>query len=408
MKHVWVLNHYAAAPGESGISRTHYLAQHLPPYGWSASIIAASTDYHTRKQRLEDHETLRLEVLDSVPFLWLRTPSYIRNDWRRVLNILAYTLRALLPSSTSQLKKPDAIIGSSVHPLAALAGAILAWIKKVPFIFEVRDLWPQTLIDMGHLKPDSLVTRALQYLELWLYKRAAYTIVLLEHADEYIVPLGIDKSRVVWIPNGVDSKQFPAAQTTKAASDVFTLMYFGAHGDANGLKTVLDAMHLLKGKTLPMPVRLRLIGDGTEKKGLIEYAKTLGLDNVSFENPVPKKEIPALAQEADVFTFNVRNLALFKYGMSPNKLFDYFAASRPIIYTGATLRNMVEEAKAGLTVPPENPSAMADAVQTLLAMTPAQREEMGHNGRRYVEEKHSFPYLAQKLAVVLDKAVSSS
>lgn len=399
MKHVWILNHYAATPSSSGVTRTYNLAKNLPPYGWTASIIAASTDYHTREQRLNEGEVSRLEMIDDVPFLWLRTPPYQANDWRRVLNILVYAARALWPDMMTPLAKPDVIIGSSVHPFAALAGAFLAKRYKVPFVFEVRDLWPQTLIDMGALKQGGLVTRALQALELWLYRQSKYTIVLLEHADEYIVPLGIPKEKVVWIPNGVDSSQFPPAQEKAVDPDAFTLMYFGAHGDANGLRTVLDAMALLKDKK----VKLRLIGDGPEKAGLIEHARSLGLTNVSFENPVPKKQIPSLAAQADAFVFNVRNLDLFKYGMSPNKLFDYMAAARPIIYTGVDNRNMVAQAGAGLTVRPEDPSAMARAVEAMMAMTPAQRAEMGAAGRRYVEEKHAFGYLAEKLATLLDR-----
>ncbi len=402
MKHVWILNHYAATPSSSGVTRTYNLAKNLPPYGWTASIIAASTDYHTREQRLKDGEVSRLEMIDDVPFLWLRTPSYQANNWKRVLNILVYAARALWPGMMKPLQKPDVIIGSSVHPFAALAGAFLAKRYKVPFVFEVRDLWPQTLIDMGALKPGSLITRALQALELWLYKQSKYTIVLLEHADEYIVPLGISKEKILWIPNGVDSSQFPPAQAKEADPDSFTLMYFGAHGDANGLRNVLETMALLKDKK----VKLRLIGDGPEKAGLIEHARASGLTNVSFENPVPKKQIPTLAAQADVFLFNVRNLDLFKYGMSPNKLFDYMAAARPIIYTGVDDRNMVAQAGAGLTVMPEDPSAMAKAVEALMAMTPAQRAEMGAAGRRYVEEKHAFGYLAQKLGLLLDRCVS--
>ena len=402
MKHVWILNHYAATPSSSGVTRTYNLAKNLPPYGWTASIIAASTDYHTREQRLNDGEVSRLEMIDGIPFLWLRTPSYQANNWRRVLNILVYAARAVWPGMMTSLAKPDVIIGSSVHPFAALAGAFLAKRYKVPFVFEVRDLWPQTLIDMGALKPGSLITRALQALELWLYKQSKYTIVLLEHADEYIVPLGIPKEKVVWIPNGVDSSQFPPAQAKEVDPESFTLMYFGAHGDANGLRTVLDAMALLRDKK----VKLRLIGDGPEKAGLIEHARALDLVNVSFENPVPKKQIPSLAAQADAFVFNVRNLDLFKYGMSPNKLFDYMAAARPIIYTGVDNRNMVAQAGAGLTVRPEDPPAMAGAVEAMMAMTSAQRAEMGAAGRRYVEEKHAFDYLAQKLGLLLDRCVS--
>ena len=408
MKHVWILNHYAQTPTGSGATRHYYFAKNLEAYGWTASIIAASVEMHTKEQRLSKMQLKRLEVINGVPFLWLKTPSYTRNNWRRMLNMLAFGVHAIIPFATKYLVRPDAIIGSSVHPFAALAGAIIAWRRHVPFLFEVRDLWPQTLIDMGYLRPESFVTNIFQHLELWLYKRASTIIAVLPQAYEYIVPLGIAREKIIWIPNGVDMQAFPQPRPPTPNPAVFTLMYFGAHGRANGIENTLEAMACLNKLALPLPIKLRLIGDGPDKSQLIEKAKTLGLTNVSFEPPVPKSKIPTLAQEADAFVFNILNLPLYRFGISLNKLFDYMASGRPIIYAGSASNDPVAEAQAGLTVPPENPQAMAEAIVQLMAMSPELREEMGGRGRRYVEEKHSFAYLSQKLATALDVCTANA
>ncbi len=405
MKHVWILNHYAQTLASSGITRHYHLAKHLPAHGWSASVIASSVDLHTKAQRLAKGETRRLETIGETSFLWLRTPRYERNDGRRILNILAYTLRVLLPWNLRGLQEPDAILGSSVHPLAAWAAALLARRKKVPFIFEVRDLWPQTLIDMGAITPNGLPARALRALEKWLYKQALYIVVLLPKASDYIAPLGVAPERIVWIPNGVDLQDFPSPSPAPEEPPVFNLMYFGAHGEANGLAPLIEAMALLKGRDLPRPARLRMIGDGPEKPALMQLTARLEVENISFEPAVAKTKIPVLAREADAFVFVVRDLPLYRYGISLNKMFDYLAAARPILYAGAAVNNVIGEAKAGLTVPPENPSVLADAIERLVSLPPEERAEMGRNGRAYVEKHHAFSHLAGLLADVLNKSV---
>ena len=158
MKNVWILNHYAQEPGGAGGTRHYSLAKHLVDYGWKASIIAASVELNTGRQRLSPGEKRRLSKFGNVPFLWVRTPRYKGNGGGRMINMLMYSLRVLLPWTTRKLDRPDVIIGSSVHPFAAAAGAILARRFRVPFVFEVRDLWPQTLVDLGRLQEKSIIT----------------------------------------------------------------------------------------------------------------------------------------------------------------------------------------------------------------------------------------------------------
>ena len=404
MKQVWLLNHYAKDPSDAGGTRHFHLAEHLPAYGWQASIIAASVDHATGQQRLTANERQRLENLQGVPFLWINTPGYSGNGGGRVRNMLAYTLAVLRSQTTAKLPRPDVVIGSSVHPFAAVAGALLARRFKVPFIFEVRDLWPQTLIDMGRLQEGSFMTWALRKLELWLYHRAARTVVLLPLAWQYIVPLGIAKERVVWIPNGVDLSLFPRSVSEEAPDNgAFTLMYFGAHGQANGLDNVLKAMAQVQQMAEGQRIRLRLIGDGPLKPALMAQAKALGLRNVHFEPPVPKREIPGLAAQADAFVIPIPNLPkLYRFGVSPNKLFDYLAAERPILIASDIANNPVAEAQAGLVVPPAQPPALAEAIVKMANMPLAARQRMGRAGREYVEQNHGFEQLAGRLATVLD------
>ena len=403
MKNVWILNHYAQEPSGAGGTRHFHLAEHLQAYGWHATIIAASVEHQSGHQRLEPNEKKRCDYFKGVPFLWVRTPEYQGNGGGRMRNMLAYTWAVLQRSTTAKLPRPDVVIGSSVHPFAAVAGALLARRYKVPFIFEVRDLWPQTLVDMGRLQEDSFMTWALRKLELWLYRRAARTVVLLPRAWEYITPLGIPKERVVWIPNGVDLSLFPRSTVADTAKDHFTLMYFGAHGQANGLDNVLHAMKHVQEQSNGRNIHLRMIGDGPLKPSLVEQASEMGLTNVSFEPPVAKSQIPALAAQADAFVIAVLNLpGLYRYGISMNKLFDYLAAEQPILIASNGANNPVEDAQAGLTVPPGQPQALAEAIVKIANTPLPERQRMGRAGREYVEQNHGFEQLAGRLAAVLD------
>ena len=369
-------------------------------------MIAASVELNTGRQRLSDRERTGIAEFDGIPFLWIRTPQYEGNGGGRMGNMLTYAARVLLPSSTKELEKPDVIVGSSVHPFAAWSGAILAKRFRVPFVFEVRDLWPQTLVDLGRLSEKSLITKLLRKLEKWLYDRADRIVVLLPKADEYIVPLGIPKYKIVWIPNGVELEDY-AAPAPLPIRERFTLMYFGAHGQANGLDTLLEAMAELQKRPNMAHVHLHMIGSGPLKPALQELARQLDLHNVEFSEPVAKRDIPSVAAEADAFVICVKDLPeLYRFGISMNKLFDYLAAARPIIMASAAANNPVDESKAGVTVPPENPKALANAIESISMKTLNERRALGLAGRHFVEKKHSFEVLGACFANMLNELIT--
>ncbi|MCE9662463.1 glycosyltransferase family 4 protein [Halomonas sp. M5N1S17] len=415
MKHVWILNHYAKHPETAGGARHFQLARHLPAHGWRATLIASSVDHPSGFQRLAENEPMRLETSGGVPFLWLRTAAYRGNGGGRIQNMLQYAWQAIRPSRLKALDRPDLIIGSSVHPFAALSGWWLARRHGVPFIFEVRDLWPQTLIDMGRLREGSLTTRCLRALEDFLYRRARRVLTLLPRAEEYIVPRGVPAEHVVWLSNGVDLGDYPdvSPPQPRPPEMPLTLMYFGSHGEANGLDVLLEAMGQVKAAhgVGNVPVRLRLIGDGPSKDALQRQASGLGLDGrwVSFEPAVPKREIPLLAREADAFVITVRDLPqLYRFGISMNKLFDYMAAARPVIIASAAVNDPVAEAQAGITVKPEDPAALAEAITRLVALSPEARARMGWAGREHMEAAYDYRILAGRLAGVMNDVMDET
>jgi glycosyltransferase involved in cell wall biosynthesis len=219
-----------------------------------------------------------------------------------------------------------------------------------------------------------------------------------------MVEKGADRERVVWIPNGINTDLVPPPEPP-ANDGVFTVMYAGAHGLANALDYVLDAAAVLQQEDLDRRILIRFIGDGPEKSRLQEVAAQRELTNVRFDGPVPRNRVYDLLREADAFVMPLKHSPVFRWGVSPNKLFDYLATARPVIFSVNSPINPVAEAQAGLTVPPENPLALAEAIKELLYMSPEKRWEMGLRGREYVERYHSFARLADKLEKTLKDAM---
>ena len=338
-------------------------------------------------------------MVEGVRFSWVKTPPYEGNGAGRVKNMLSFAARIWRSKPTSELPAPDLVLGSTPHPFAALAAERVARRHRVPFVLEVRDLWPDSLVKVGGASPNHPLVRVLGWLERHLYASAHSIVTLLPNAAGHIVARGGKAERIVWVPNGVDFSIAPAA-TPRAPDAPFTVVYAGSHGRANAIDSMVDAARALAGQSHP-PVRFRFIGEGPERDRLKQAVADERLASVSFDGPVPKEQIYRELQEADVLLATTRNIDLYEHGLSFNKLFDYLAAGRPIVFGAACPGNPVEEANAGMIVPPEDSDAMATAIRQLAVMTPDQRWEIGLRGRRFAEDNYDI----RKLAVRLEDAM---
>lgn len=405
---VWIFNHYAHGEDVPGGTRHYDLARELVKHGYQVTIFASNLQRAGhRETRLAPGERWKAEDVDNVRFVWIRTFPYQRNDWRRVLSMVSYMLRTWwlgrrLPKLSPSIEKPDVIIGSSVHLLAVLAACLVAKHHRARFIMEVRDLWPQTLIDMGEMSERNPVTKILQFLERFLYERAERIIVVAPSMGEYISDRGIRKEKIVWISNGVDLSRFKDSAARDLSDNRFKAMYLGAHGRANALDVLLDAAKVAQDQG-HQEIEFILVGDGPEKPRLVERARELGLTNMRFRDPIPKTEVPKALGDATATLLVLHDLPLYRYGISLNKLFDYLAAGKPLIIAGDPVNNPVKQTHCGLTVPPRNPEALAEAIIELSRMPTEEREAMGRRGREYVEKHHAIPVLAERLVQCIDE-----
>lgn len=405
---LWILNHYAVSPDLPGGTRHFDLGRELVKRGHDVTIFASGFGHKIRQYTKVDRNKLfRTEVYDGVRFVWINTFPYYKNDWRRVVNMLSYGWRVL--SCTEGLEKPDAIIGSCVHPFAALSGWWLSRKYKAKFFFEERDLWPQILVDMGALRENSFVAKVLYALESFLYRKAQKVIFPMSGGLEYAIGRGVSRDKVVWLPQGVDLERFDNAKPLEPDSDIamcfyknknkFKVLYTGAHGPANDLESLVGCASILR-DSYP-DIHFFLIGDGPEKAHLIEKAKKKMLDNISFLNAVSKSEIPSVLANADLLVHSLKRMEVLRFGISANKMFDYMASAKPIITTIEISNNPVVEAECGIAVEPENAEALAKAIIEVYRMTDEKRRELGLNGRRYVEKYHDIRVLADQLETIL-------
>ena len=387
MPRLWLINQFANTPDLPGHTRQYEVAAGLVGLGWRVGVYASDFNLIQRRYR-----RLRFPLLCSserpagIRWSWLWVSPYRQNNWKRQLNMLTFCLHLVLRLLPAALlgrlrgRAPNVILASSPQLPAAFTCFWIARLSGLPFVLEVRDLWPQALIDQGGKTLDSLIVRLLGWMERQLYSNAHTVVVLAQGAERYVRERGA--RRTAWLPNGPDLELF-ASQPLPPDQATFTVLYAGAHGDANALENVIEAVRLLEKRN--SPVRFQFIGDGPEKQALIQQA--VGLKTVVFNNPVPKAEIPARMAQADAILLSLRDVPLFRYGVSPNKLYDAYAIGRPVITTVAgSINAEVETHHLGVTAEPGDSQDLADAILRLAQTSRVEREAMA---KRATELAHS-------------------
>ncbi len=401
---IWILNHHAVTPDMSGGTRHYDFAKELIKRGHQVTIVASSFHY-SKLAEMKDYNISEylIEEIDRVKFIWFKTPPYFTNGIKRVVNMLSYTKKALYILPNLNLKKPDVIIGSSVHLFTVYAAFKLSKRYQVPFIMEVRDLWPQTLIDMGMSKYHPFVI-ILGQLEKYLYKKADKIITLLPRANLYIQKFGIQKEKIVWISNGADLSNVSKVKTKMYfKNNKFNVLYTGTHGFANNLDLLIDVADELKND---QTIFFTLIGDGSLKKSLQQKADKL--KNIQFLPSVPKSQVYKYLSSADLLYVGLKDLPLYKYGMSMNKIFDYMAVKKPILFVSNVKDNIIEITKAGTVIKEDNPIIVAKCIKDFSLTSKDKLENTGNNGYYYLKQNFTFEVLVDKLEKVLKDSLQGN
>jgi glycosyltransferase involved in cell wall biosynthesis len=394
------ISHYFVPEPAAPAARVHELARVWVRAGHQVTVLTAFPNHPTGTIPSEYRGRLwSTECLDGIRVLrnWLyAVPN--RGLARRGLDHLSFMLTAVL-FGLPRLGHVDIVIATSPTLFAALAGLLVASLKRVPFVLEVRDLWPEAVLALGLLRP-GLTVNVLRRLAMLLYRRAARVVVVTEAFADRIASYGIPRSKLTVIPNGADLALFaadrdrPAARQRLGLTDEFVVAYVGAHGVSHGLGAVLDAA------ALQPDVTFLLVGDGAEKDGLAVERERRKLSNVTMLPSVPKSEVPDIYAAADTCLVPLRDVPLFD-AFVPSKLFEVLAAGKPVI--GAVrgeARVILERSGGAVLVSPENGAEIADAVARLRA-DPSLRATLGQRGQAFVREHYDRDALAARYLDVL-------
>ena len=404
--HILLIHQAFASLDEPGGTRHHELARFLATRGHQVTVIASPVSYLTGVARTPHIPWVeRQDGGPGVTVLRAYTfPALHRSFVHRVFSFLSFMFSSLVIGLG--VRQVDLVWGTSPPIFQGATAWSLARVKRVPFLFEVRDLWPAFAIAVGVLKQPALI-RMSEWLERFLYRQADQVIVNSPGFQEHVQARGAQ--RVTLVPNGAEATMFQpdaggeAFRQKHGLEGRFVVMYAGAHGMSNDLETVLAAADQLRALD---ELAIVLLGDGKEKPALMAQAAEMGLTNVRFLAPIPKTEIPEALAAADACLAILKPVAMYAT-VYPNKVFDYMAAGRPVILAiQGVIREVVEQAGAGLPVSPGDAPALAAAIRQL-AQDQESGRVMGARGRQAVEQLFDRPVLAEKLARLMEELGSA-
>jgi glycosyltransferase involved in cell wall biosynthesis len=397
MKILYFHQHFSTPKGSAGI-RSYAMAQSLIRNGHQVTMVCGSFGAGQTGLTQPFNKGMRRGMVDGIDIIEFELPySNALSFLKRILIFLSFAFKSVKVALTEQY---DVVFATTTPLTAGIPGIFAKWFRRKPFVFEVRDLWPELPKAMGVIK-NPIVLWMMSVLEWTSYHSADRLVGLSPGIVDGIIKRGIAPEKVASIPNGCDLDIFASEHQAWRPEGVqptdLMAIFTGTHGLANGLNAVLDAAVELK-KRQRTDIKLVLVGDGMQKKALLERAAELQLDNVIFHDPVNKAKLAGLMASADIGLQILANVPAFYYGTSPNKFFDYISAGLPVLnnYPG-WLAELITKEQCGFAVLPENPQAFADALEQA-ANQREQLIEMGRNSQQVAKEQFNRSILSQKFS----------
>lgn len=384
-------------------NRIFEFAKKLKEFGHEVSILTAMPNY-PKGEIFEEYKGKKtcIEEIDGIKIV--RTSIYASKDKsfaKRLRNYLSFTFSSVI-SGSSLIPNQDVIIVESPPLFLGWSGLVLSKRKKAKFVFNVSDLWPESAIKLDVLH-NKLFIKLSYMLEEYCYRKADAVTGQTKGIVNNIIGRGFDKSKVHLLTNGVDTSFFgkenrdESFRIDNGIDDKFSVCYAGILGLAQGLEVIIRAADILRDYK---DISFLLIGEGPEKEKLINLVKEKNLTNVKFIKVQPKKNMPKIIASVDATIIPLKKLDIFK-GALPSKMYEALASELPIILAvEGEAKKLIEEAKAGIPVEPENGEAIAEAVLKLYN-DEVLRKNMGNNGRNYVIENYSRDKITRKLENIL-------
>lgn len=395
MKILYFHQHFSTPKGSAGI-RSYAMAQSLIKNGHQVTMVCGSFSNGQTGLTGAFINGMRRGNVDGIEIIEFELP-YSNNLTfaQRVSLFLSFAYKSVKVAMT---EKYDLIFATTTPLTASIPGIMAKWLRRKPFVFEVRDLWPELPKAMGVIK-NPIILWLMSLLEWVSYHSADRLIGLSPGIVDGIISRGIKREKVAMIPNGCDLDIFaiePDGWRPKGVEKTDLMAIFtGTHGLANGLDAVIEAASELQNRK-QQDIKLVLVGNGMKKAALQKRAQELKLSNVIFHDSVDKTRLAGLMSEADIGLQILANVPAFYYGTSPNKFFDYIAAGLPVLnnYPG-WLAELIKQEDAGYTVSPESPIQFADALEKA-ALNREKLKQMGKNAQALAKREFDRAKLSRK------------
>ncbi len=406
---ILLLNHYAGTPELGMEYRPYYLAREWVRLGHRVAILAADFS-HVRTRQPQPGK----QIIDGIEYHWLPTRPYQGNGLGRLRNILSYLSQVWgQAEAIAREFQPAVVIGSSTYPMdhwpaRRIAQAVRKAGLPCKLVYEVHDLWPLSPIELSGMSPWHPFALICQTAEDAAYRHSDHVVSMLPKVQQHMAGRGLDLKKLSVVPNGIspDDWKAPAQPLREDVAQVLSearearqtiVGYAGSLGLPNAMDHLLDAAKLCADK----PLRWVLVGDGHERERLQRRIADEGLHQVRWLPPIPKAQVPSFLAGVDVAYIGWQRVPIYRFGIAPNKLMDYMMAGKAVLHSVEAGNDPVAEAGCGLTVPPEDPAAIAQGLLRLAALKPGERKSMGERGRQYVLKHHSYPVLAARFLAAL-------
>lgn len=400
---ILIITQYFPPEVAAGANRTYEHAKHWIKLGAEVTVVTCFPNYPTGNIP-EKYKGLKYleEEIDGIKVI--RTFTYAtpnKGFFRRIIGYFSFMFSSVI-QSYNKMGKQDVIIASSPPYTVGISGMVLGKLKKTPFIFEVRDLWPESIIQLGQVK-NKILINILEYIELMMYRNASLIVGISDPFVDFISVKGIEKEKIKIIKNGVNLDLFqPKEVNTKLKNSLgleskFVISYFGTFGLAQGLESIIRTADILKNNS---EIHFLLIGDGADRDKLLALKNEFEISNVTILKPIPKAELVDYYSISDVMLVPLRNLSLFNSAL-PSKMFEIMAMGKPIIHTvDGEARKLLEREGAGKFVEAENFKKLASEI-ILIKNNSEWLFSASKSARKLVEEKFNRNNLAREYLNIL-------
>ncbi len=401
-KVIWVINQFAGKPDSGWGERHYFFAKRWADRGYKVKIISGSYNHLFINQPKVSNSNFTLEkVEDNITFCWVKIPEYNPESVLKLFSMIVFSLRILFLSK-EKLDKPKVIIISSMPIFSVLSAYLLSIKYKSKFIFEVRDLWPETPKHLkGYSKYHPMIL-LMSWLEKIGFRKSDQIVSVLPNAAPYINKISKNPEKFNYIPNGIDLTEknvdlLPKEIINKIPKNKFIIGYTGTIGLANAMEYFIDASIMLKDDKR---FHFILVGEGYLKNNFID--KTSLNNNITFIDKIKKSQVQAILRYFDVCYLGRYNTPLYKHGVSYNKYFDYMLAKKPILESSNYIKDQVELSGCGSIVKPEDPEAIIEGIIKMYKLTERERNLLGMKGYNYCIKNHNFDHLSDKYLKIIE------